>query len=41
MASNIFIKPCLSNKEYIDRAGRKKIRKLDMLEDIDKTLNNN
>ena len=39
MASNIIIETCLSNKEYVDRDGRKKIRKLDSLGDIDKTLN--
>ena len=39
MASNILTEPCLSNKEYVDRVGRKKIRKLDTLGAIDKTLN--
>ena len=41
MASNIIIEPCLSNEEYVHRVGRKKIRKLDTLGDIDKnrTLN--
>ena len=41
MASNIIIEPCLGNKEYVDRVGRKKIRKLDTLGDIDKTFNIN
>ena len=41
MAINIIIEPSLSNKEYVDRDSRKKIRKLDTLGDIDKTLNPN
>ena len=38
MANIIIIEPCLSNKEYVDRVGRKKLRKLDTLGDFDKTL---
>ena len=41
MAMNLIIEPSLSIKEYVDRDGRKKIRKLDTLGDIDKTLHLN
>ena len=39
--SNIFIEPCLSNEEYVNRFGIKRNIMLDTLGDNDKTLNNN